>query len=194
MRYLLIIIVVTVGCTRQNQPEERKKAERTAYDVHFQKVLDAFWPLDHRLDSLTDSNSMVFYKEHRWDTSFLLIIRKDTASIKVSYHEISPENSEAYLKTDVAFYEGFTFDADIKLWNRIIDESRFLMDTVYHKWDLGCCDRRSYLISHASKYTVNNSLKNEDALEQYAQFLRRMLIYPIYRKKKEFDNRPNPNN
>jgi hypothetical protein len=211
MRYYLLLVgaVMIVCCRPEEKTERKKERERTAFDVDFQKTVDQFCLLDHRFDtlSLADANTLFFIKSGRWDTSFVLILRRDTldkgaVSIKGVYQEITPYNTEAGYKTDLAFYTGFSFEdyqphngkvVNDSLWNAIINETQSLLkDTVYHKWTLDV-DGFRYVLSHDSKFTVNKPSKNGYALEKYAQYLRKVLVYPAYRKKKTFDNSPNPN-
>ena len=208
--YLLVVAAVIIVCCRpEEKAQEKGEREKTAFDVDFQKTVDQFCLLDHRLDtlSLADSNTLFFTKSGRWDTSFVLILRrdnlgKDTISIKGVYQEITPYNTEAAYKTDINFNTGFSFEdyqpfngkiINDSLWNAIINEAQsILKDTVYHKWTLDV-DGYRYVLSHDSKFTVNKPSKNADALERYAQYLRKVLVYPAYRKKKAFENSPNPN-
>lgn len=198
--YLLLVAAVMFVCCR---PERRKTPEKTVFDVDFQETVDQFCLLDHPFDTLglADANTLFFMKAARWDTSFVLILRRDSLgknriSIKGVYQEITPYNTAAAYKTGIDFITGFTFEDYQRdngkiindfLWDAIINEAQSLLkDTLYHKWTLDN-DAYQYLLSHDSRFTVNKPLKNGDALERYAQYLRRLLVYPAYRKKKVFD-------
>jgi hypothetical protein len=198
--YLALAVIIGVACST---PEGAKEQEKTAYDVDFRSVLEPYCLLHKEIDtlSLTDVNTVLFLKEGRWDTSFFLVLCKDTASIKGTYQETTPSNEEVAYKTGVVLRHGFSFNIydDLQnkiyidsIWNAITSETKPLLDTVYNKWDLSCCDRSRFLLSHRDRFTVNHSSKNEDDLEKYAQFLRKTVVHPIYNKWKRLNKNSTP--
>jgi hypothetical protein len=183
MRSYLIFVVVLVMASCSNSSE--KSNERSANEpgvgiADIKSTLSSYLLPDQ--DSLTDENTFVFYKEQRWDTSFVLTLRRDTNMIVGVYHEVSPYNMEAGYLTDVGFFDGFTFTVDSTAWDKVINESRNLLDSINHVPYTGCVDCGRYILSYDGKFTVDG--KSRSSLKAYEKFLRETLIYPVYRKRK----------
>jgi hypothetical protein len=178
-RYLLFAIVVMTSCYSSSKKDDSQQKDNLS-DI---RSILSNYSLPYR-DSITDENTFVFYKEQRWDTSFVLTLRKDTSLIIGVYHEVSPDNMEAGYLTEVGFFDGFTFAIDSVTWDKVIRESRSLLDSINHVPYTGCVDCGQYILSHDGKFTLNSGKKHNVAFKDYEKFLRQTLVYPVFKKKK----------
>lgn len=169
------------SCYSKSRESEEQSSKEPGVDIADIKATLGQYLLPDQ-DSITDENTFVFYKEQRWDTSFVLTLRRDSSMIVGVYHEVSPDNMEAGYLTDAGFFEGFTFTVDSDTWGKIIGESRNLLDSINHVPFTGCTDCGQYILSHDGKFTING--KNRASFKAYENFLRKTLIYPIYGKRK----------
>lgn len=179
---MIFLIALMVSCdSGSRKPDDTPNVEG-AIDVADVKSALSHYLLP-RLDSITDANTLVFYKEQRWDTSFVLTLRRDTTSKIVGiYHEVSPENMEADYLADVGFFEGFTFTIDLAMWDKVIHESKLLLDSINHVPYIGCLDCGEYMLSYGGKFSIPG--RDRASFEEYAKFLRQTVVYPVYRKRR----------
>lgn len=179
--HLIFLIALMVSCDSGSRKPDDSPNEEGAIDVADVKSALSHYLLPG-LDSITDENTLVFYKEQRWDTSFVLTLRRDTSKIVGIYHEVSPENMEADYLADVGFFEGFTFTIDMATWEKVIHESKLLLDSINHVPYTGCLDCGEYMLSYGGKFSI--PARDRSSFEAYDKFLRRTVVYPIYRKRR----------
>lgn len=181
-RYLVFIFVAMTSCYNSSINDDSQQKDQIE-DIRF--ILNNY-SLPHR-DSITDENSFIFFKEHRWDTSFVLMLHKDTSQVIGIYQEMTPRNTEIAYSTGVLFFDGCRFAIDFAAWEKVISESWSLLDTINYAPDTNCLDCATYILSHGSKSTISSGKKSRRSFEDYSSFLRRTLVYPALKKKKEFD-------
>jgi hypothetical protein len=131
MRSYLIFVVVLVmaSCSNSSEKSDERSANEPGVGIaDIKSTLSSYLLPDQ--DSLTDENTFVFYKEQRWDTSFVLTLRRDTNMIVGVYHEVSPYNMEAGYLTDVGFFDGFTFTIDSATWDKVLKNQRIYLTVV----------------------------------------------------------------
>lgn len=81
-----------------------------------------------------DSNSLIFYGDRAFDTSFLLHVRKDIGKINVTYYEVLPNyhrflNDVRVSDRQALFFEGYGFVLDSSTWKIIKNKAAELPPT-----------------------------------------------------------------
>jgi len=172
--YIFIISVFIFSCENKEKsmPESR-------FDLHAMlknycvgghlKGMDAF-----------DENAILFGKEHRWDTSFVVMIRKDGANFSGVYYETNPENELlSVAESNLYFYNGFSFKFDSVSWNQILNETKAMISQPNHDIDMSCVDCESYVLVHNKQYTLKAS-QTSGQFKKFSKLLKTTLIKPIY--------------
>lgn len=177
MKYIYLFLgIVMMCCVTKARVEDNRNPEIARVD----SILDNFSPVKQLIGNRgTDQNSLLFKREAGWDTTYVLVIRKDSSSITAIYQGFSPHYSET-----TAFYEGFAFELNPSTWERVITEADKLLDTLNHKPYTDCVDCSTYTLSHNSKLTRMNK-SNRAEFEKYERFLWQTLIYPVLKRKRE---------
>ncbi len=98
------------------------------------------------------------------------------------YHEVSPYNREFAHLSDVEFFNGFRFAVDVSIWDSVVMHADKLLKAPNHLSDNDCLDCGTSILSYNGRYTYPGHDKTE--FRKYEQFLRRFVVYPIYRKRK----------
>jgi len=134
------------------------------------------------LDSITNENLFIYYNEQRGDTSFVLVLSRDSSFVRGIYHEVSPYNREFAHLSDVEFFTGFRFSVDVSVWDSVIMKTEKVLSIVNHEPDTNCLDCGTSIVSYGGRFTYPRP--DNSAFKLYEQFLRRLVVYPIYAKKR----------
>ena len=86
------------------------------------------------VDLMLDSNSLIFYGNRTFDTSFLLQLKKDKDLMRGTYYEALPEyhlnlNDVKTAEHQILFFEGYSFILDLKNWPIIEDKLKGIPPT-----------------------------------------------------------------
>lgn len=179
--YFLFSLVVLCACGKKevNQPVPKKTAENIA--VH--RILDNLFPLDSM--ETIDENNLLFNSEARWDTSFILLLKKDTSLVKGVYYEILPGDDLSFTNgTTLFFTSGFSFNADTALWTQVIAHSRTLLDTTGMSKEYGGWMDTGYLMAH-NHILVREGQKGMRDFESFKTFLKKEVINPFKAKRQK---------
>ena len=175
--YFLFSLVVLCACGKKDVNPPVPK--RTAENIAVRRILNNFFPLDSM--ETIDENNLLFNSEARWDTSFILLLKKDTSLVKGVYYEILPSGDQSLF-----FTSGFSFDADTALWARVIDQSRTLLDTIGMSKEYGGLMDMGYLMAH-NHILVREGQKDMRDFESFKAFLKKEVINPFKAKRQKWN-------
>jgi hypothetical protein len=133
-----------------------------------------------------DQNAILFAKEHRWDTSFVIMLRKESDNNYMGvYYETSPENELlSDVESSLYFYEGVSFKFDSILWNKILKETRIIIKNPNHEIDMSCVDCESFVLVHDKEYTLKNSATSKQYMALNS-LIKLTLINPIHKIRRD---------
>src|SRR5690606_15650109 len=105
MRYcfVLFLIVSTLSC--RNQPETDSPT------AHLQQFLSRFCAFDHQFEaqnSISNAHSVVFFKQGRWQRSFIFKATKEGTHIVATLQELDFDKTEASGQTGRVHFEGLS--------------------------------------------------------------------------------------
>jgi hypothetical protein len=185
---IFIVVALLVGCKKETTDASTKQGDVSANQ---EDLVDIRTRVNNYLmpfkDSITDKESLIFLKEKRFDTTFVLILRKDGKEASVFYYELSPRNAELGLSTGVLFFDGFRCSIDSATWRKLTDQSTEILDTVNYTSDNGCLDCLTYVLSYGGRSTISGGLKTRNTLAGFDSLLKETIIYPSLKKKTKFN-------
>jgi hypothetical protein len=141
-----------------------------------------------------DSNTLIYCYSKPLDTSFLIHIVKKSDQINVVYYEILPDyhrsiNDFADTKSELLFFEGYSFKIDSVIWDQIKIAAQKLTTIKPTASKAGGCADCGFCSIY---YDYNFKLSDRASRPQYdsfTKFLRDSLLYQVINKRKPIRNK-----
>jgi len=183
IRIVVFTLFVVCGCNWQEHGEEVSNEVDSVRIASpwVQNIISSYCPLDTSF--VISDNNYLFSVDSRWDTSFTLILKRESGKVKGVYYEVAPDDdlSVSYGAKLFAF-GGFSFETDTLTWKRILDRSADLMTAPYNDDDR-CADCAAFTIAY--NYQTNFSdRKSRESFKKHALFLKDSLIAPLKKFKR----------
>ena len=145
-------------------------------------------PYDERL--VVDSNGLVFYYSGRFDTTFLVHLRKNGPEIKGVLYEVLPafhrdDVDYADKKKQLLFFEGYSFRLDSLEWREIVNQARGNLLTHENRLikNEGCADCPFYFLAHDFK-VIKSDVENRSLFGSYSRYLKDFLLRQFEMKRR----------
>ncbi|HOA37629.1 MAG TPA: hypothetical protein PLQ32_02870 [Flavihumibacter sp.] len=184
---LSILLMIGAASFVSCKPKAHANRAAATTDSAVYSIIKKFYPT-YSGDRSADSNSLIFYGERPFDTSFLLHIKKDIDKVNGTYFEVLPEYHR-FLKDvrssemQILFFEGYSFIFDSAMWEKIIIRSEKLLPTdTSLKSNPLVRDESHYALilnSRVRKSNFNTSVQ----YEEFYKFLKDSLLSDLVNKR-----------
>jgi hypothetical protein len=192
---LFFLLSLLIGCAGETT---ESNASLDKEYLKAQIILEKFFtPHFNGKKIIADGNTLIFGKSDPMDTSFVVVLFKDSTlmvpanqghilPIYAYYYQITPvyhANLQDYIKkeNEILYFDGYSFKIEPSLWTEIIEKSTDLFaqhtDTSY--WD--CLDCTHYTVLH--NLQVKNASNNDSTLLNFERFIRQKFLYKIFKEK-----------
>ncbi|MFT3750324.1 MAG: hypothetical protein QM768_18555 [Agriterribacter sp.] len=129
-----------------------------------------------------DSNSLIFYGDRTFDTSFLLHLNKTNFGINGTYYEVLPNYHRnlydvKFPNYQILFFDGYGFKLDVSMWNLLIQKVNHLItsdSTVESK--VGGRDGNKYGLIYNGVKIVKGNMNDNTGYESFYKFLKDLFI------------------
>ena len=184
MKIFSISILWIIASSCFDQKYKEKVAENSLkpnVPVFINSIINKF-SLPYNKEAGVDSNSLIFFGRHNFDTSFFVQLYKEASTVNGILYQIIPiyhSDDENYADTTnrLLFFEGYSFKIDSIKWMHILNRAKSNLlsnkDTVSK--DQVCLDCPFYFILHDSKI-LSSSNNNRILFQTYERYLKDSLL------------------
>lgn len=135
---------------------------------------------------MTDENLLVFSADHTADTSFVLVLKKESSTVRVTYYELLPfEQQQADPSAQLFSFEGIRFTVSAAKWRSIVQHSSSLLNT-NPVLSTGRHDGSRYSIAHNAQVKQCDALTNTALAGDFREVerhIRKVLREDIFQEK-----------
>jgi hypothetical protein len=183
--YLSFLLLLCVACEipiASNSNNNSLEIDTVTTHPWIQNAVKHFYPL---LDTpiIIDENRFFFIQNQKWDTSFAIIMKRESTKVYGAYHEVLPQNDLSYINgKQLLFEQVIRFESDTVTWNSIVTTSDSLLKLSFN-WDYApFCGEASYTMAYNHKAAFSDS-KTSRLFYIYADFLKREVVNPMKKLK-----------
>lgn len=182
-KYILfsVIILLAISCERipRAVEEDTDHSESVVVDIRQDNDLLS--------DSLvTDENLLIFTADHTADTSFVLVLKKESSAVRATYYELMPfEQQQADPSAQLFSFEGIRFTVSTAKWRSIVQRSSSLLNANPVLYT-GRHDGSSYSLAHNALAKQCNTLTNTALAADFRElerYIRNVLREDIFQQK-----------
>src|SRR5690606_423529 len=140
-----------------------------------QQFLSRFCAFDHQFEaqnSISNAHSVVFFKQGRWQRSFIFKATKEGTHIVATLQELNFDKTEASGQTGRVHFEGLSLLLTEPQWveltkrvNEIFNQS----ETATYR--AGTLDENEYLLSYRGDTIFVNTSDGKEVFEDFSEYI-----------------------
>lgn len=185
-----IILLGLVACKDKEKPAiDLSSSNNQIKDSAINLVLKKF-SLPY-LDNLKlDSNSLIFYGDRSFDTSFLIHLEKRDGEIDGTYYEVLPDYHRNLYdvrtpSNQILYFEGYGFKLDLTKWGTVKNKVKELLSVdTSNRVNRGCCDGGEYGLYYDGSKKIKGNLDDQTQYESFYRFLKGLFLEGFIQNRK----------
>jgi hypothetical protein len=186
---LFVLSMLIITCGEQKEHSDEKPIVATqARDSALETIMKKF-SLPYCADSMVDENSLIFFCSRTFDTSSLIVLKKNHERVDGVFYEILPTyhtyaNDFADPKANVLFFEGYSFIVDSLIWDLVREQAQSILkgkDSLNRGPKY--VDGKSFTLYHNFENCKGNSA-DEVVFERFDKFLKQSFLKKIIQSRK----------